>query len=655
MLGFSLDEIIGRTVDESCILHDTTLILQITDKLKENRPIHNLELQLCTKSGKLRDMLASFDVVEHEGEPHILCFCYDITRWKKAEIDLKEQLEENVRLLEENCQRTRVLGSIAQISSALRKASTREEMLSIFLQETSMVLNANSTGILFVENEELELAGVYGRGEEFTGTRFPRDVCTPLWRMMDNRKNVSISASEGIQMFEGCGTILSLIEGVEHGEFIPLNTPHTTIGLLFALFDSNEEKEASPDSHNGENHLLLLAAADIASNAFYRTRLMETLERRVKERTLHLSTLYDITKAVSETHELEAMFNLVLDRTLDALHSNAGTVHLKNESDLMLLYAHQGLDADDVDLFSNKLLDTEIWSKKISLPNEPLTLDLLTAPEPLPALASKDFASAICIPLRVKDEILGLLSIFRKTDQSYSREDKAILLAIADQAGGLVETINLRQQAQQAAVVEERQRLARELHDSVNQLLYSLTLFARGGKNYARDKDWARAAESLEDIDFASKQALKEMRLLLYELRPAEPEQEGLLEALHYRLRSVEQRAGVDAQLIVEGETRQLQTHVEKELYRIAQEALNNSLKHAQADTVTVRFMASEKCVELEIKDNGNGFEKEAVHDGMGLMSMQERMENLGGSCIVQSVPGKGTIVKASMELPTII
>ncbi len=219
----------------------------------------------------------------------------------------------------------------------------------------------------------------------------------------------------------------------------------------------------------------------------------------------------------------------------------------------------------------------------------------------------------------------------------------------------LVRDVSERNQAEAAqrglAVLEERNRLARELHDSVTQSLYSLTLFAETGRRLAGSGDLEGAKDYLGQLGETSQQALKEMRLLVYQLRPVALEQEGLAGALRQRLDAVERRAGVKVRLVFD--EAEVPPVVEQELYRIAQEALNNALKHAAASTVTVGIAGGDGLAELTVEDDGKGFEIDAVGDsaGMGLTNMRERVEYLGGSLSILSSPGKGT--KVSVTVPT--
>jgi signal transduction histidine kinase len=142
------------------------------------------------------------------------------------------------------------------------------------------------------------------------------------------------------------------------------------------------------------------------------------------------------------------------------------------------------------------------------------------------------------------------------------------------------------------------------------------------------------------------------MRLLVYQLRPLVLKRDGLVGALQHRLDAVEKRAGVDARLLVSG-TVELPASAEEELYRIAQEALNNALKHGAPTSVTVRICADKDGAVLEVVDDGCGFDLGSIdmEVGMGLASMRERTERLGGALDVESVPGEGTSVRVTLEV----
>lgn len=201
------------------------------------------------------------------------------------------------------------------------------------------------------------------------------------------------------------------------------------------------------------------------------------------------------------------------------------------------------------------------------------------------------------------------------------------------------------------AAQDERQRLARDLHEAVTQSLYSASLMAEAARRHSVSADLSVTGDYISRLSELSQQALRQLRLLVYELRPTLLEQEGLVGALRHRLEAVEQRAGIQARLVEQGPV-DVPPGLQAELFWIAQEALNNALKHSAATTTTVMVGANDDAIWLEINDNGCGFEVDGLSaNGAGLARLRERMARLGGKLEIESAPGGGAIVRARLPL----
>lgn len=206
-------------------------------------------------------------------------------------------------------------------------------------------------------------------------------------------------------------------------------------------------------------------------------------------------------------------------------------------------------------------------------------------------------------------------------------------------------------QAEELAVAQERNRLARELHDSVAQTLYGLTLQSEASARKLAAGQLDKVADDLHFFRTSAQQTLQETRLLIFELRPPILDEVGLAAALRARLEAVEGRSGIVCRVELE-DVEGLPAKVEAALYRVAQEALNNVLKHARAETVTLSLWQNRGSVCLEIADDGAGFDPESMAQrGYGLQGMRERAEQLGGSLTLQSVPNNGTKVTVEVSL----
>lgn len=380
-----------------------------------------------------------------------------------------------------------------------------------------------------------------------------------------------------------------------------------------------------------------------------RKRAEEALRKAHNE----ISALYNVASVASASLDLDTILERSLDRVLATMKSDKGVIHLLDEEEKTLrLAAQQGIPPDvmaqiDPVVSGNGLVS---WvfdhGKPLIIPymaNDP------RAPQ---AVRTNDLHAYVGVPMRAKGKVLGVFSVFGEAGYQFRVEEMTLLASIADQVGVAVEHARLYQQAEQLAVMEERERLARDLHDAVTQSLYCLTLFAEAGRRLIRAGDLERAESYLARLADTAQDALKEMRLLVYELRPPALEREGLVGAIQQRLGAVERRAGVKAHLLVDDMVR-LPAPVEEGLYRIAQEALNNALKHAIATSVTVRIRVVDEQVELEIVDNGIGFDPDTAGNGggMGLVNMRERAEKLGGTLRTVSALGEGTRVSVSVKV----
>jgi signal transduction histidine kinase len=381
----------------------------------------------------------------------------------------------------------------------------------------------------------------------------------------------------------------------------------------------------------------------------------QMLEQRVADRTRELSALYDVMAVASASLDLETVLESSLDQVLAVMGSEVGAIHLLDRARGMLrLAVWRGVPPDLMAKIESVPVDSGLAGWVIEH-GEPLVVpNIATGLRPLLALPASGSQAYVGAPIRAKGQVLGVLSVVGETGRQFKAEEVTLLASIADEVGVAVENARLYQQAEQLAVMKERERLARELHDSVTQSLYSLTLFAEAGRDLAKDGELERVESYLTRLGEIAQQALKEMRLLVYQLRPLALQREGLVGALQQRLDAVEGRIGVKARLLTEGLV-ELPAPVEEGLYRIAQEALNNALKHAAATSVTVYIRTEDERVELEVVDDGQGFDPKTVSDrgGMGLASMRQRAEKLGGSLTILSASGEGARIKVSVGVST--
>ncbi len=382
--------------------------------------------------------------------------------------------------------------------------------------------------------------------------------------------------------------------------------------------------------------------------------LASTLEQRIVDRTRELSALYDVSAVASQAQDSESLLNESLNRTMDVLRCTTGMIFLQNENlperNSYQLVTHQGLPANwlqDEDALSskNRLFDSVISE------GTPLLVTDVSSDTRLPeVMRISQSSTMIFAPLQSEGRVLGILGLARDRGNSFDLDEVALSVSIADQIGIAVQNDRLRQRAQQVKLLEERQNLARALHDSVTQSLYGLLNLTEAGMVRLEKGPTETVQHTLTRIGQTARQAIREMRLFIHQLRPPVLEQEGLVNALDLRLIAVEGRSDVLARLRADDDI-QLPLKIETALFFIAQEALNNTLRHAQAGTVNINIYSQSNDIVMEIIDDGCGFEIESVKEGgMGLSNMRERTATINGNLEIYSCLGEGTQIKVSVD-----
>jgi nitrate/nitrite-specific signal transduction histidine kinase len=388
------------------------------------------------------------------------------------------------------------------------------------------------------------------------------------------------------------------------------------------------------------------------------------LEQKVAARTKELATLNAIAAQASHSLDLEEILSGALDQVLEALKMDTGQAFcLEEETQTLIAIAHRGLSPEFVERTARLPLEPSLGSSLgSSLAGEaaekghPIVRRLADSPGSDPAdsrrplEASEGLRLVISVPLIAQGRTVGAINLGSRTFRSLTPEELPLLASIGQQIGVAVDNAQLYEQAQQLAVMKERSRLSRDLHDSVTQSLYGVTLYAEAAARQLILGDTDAVADHLCELRSTAQESLREMRLLIFELRLPALKREGLAAALQMRLEAVEEKVGLETSFTVEGDGR-LSPEIEEGLYRIAQEALNNALKHAHANRVSVHLHHNHQLVTLKIADDGVGFDPAAEQGkgGFGLRGMAERAARLGGELTVQSSPDHGTCIRVEV------
>jgi signal transduction histidine kinase len=279
------------------------------------------------------------------------------------------------------------------------------------------------------------------------------------------------------------------------------------------------------------------------------------------------------------------------------------------------------------------------------------------------------FQSAACVPLRVKGRAIGVLTLHGREKHLFDAQDIELLVTVADQLATAIENARLyaemearmealSRELQHMAVVEERERLGREMHDGLAQTLSLLGMQIGQARSLLSNGDVDGAAAELREMKRVIDAGYEEVREAITSLRPAAPKGADWADWLQEYVYEFGLRHDLSTELHIPAEQVPLifSPHQEVHLTRIVQEALNNVRKHAQASQVRMAFIPNGRMLTLCIKDDGRGFDMNRVQRRQGrygLSTMQERAELLGGSLRIQSVPGQGTTITVEIERET--
>jgi PAS domain S-box-containing protein len=388
-----------------------------------------------------------------------------------------------------------------------------------------------------------------------------------------------------------------------------------------------------------------------------------TLEQRVAERTRELRALLDISHNLASTLDLRPLLAVILDQLKAVVDFSSASI-LAQEGPYLTVLSYRR-DSDQTFNVLGMRFSIErmgpIW--EAILQREPVVIADIngdgelagalrhTLADVLPLPPFNLIRSFMVVPLALKDRVLGVVTTSQNEPQYFTRRHASLVLAIANQAAVAIENARLYQQAQELAALEERQRLARDLHDSVSQALYGIALGARTARTLL-DRDPGRVAEPLDYVLSLAEAGLAEMRALIFELRPESLQTEGLVAALGKLVAAMRARhnIAIEATLCDEPD---VPLELKEPIYRIAQESLHNTVKHARARHVTLRLQCGPDGIVLEIEDDGVGFDPAGDFPGhLGLRSMRERAAARGGTLDITSAPDQGTHLRAWLPSP---
>ncbi len=378
----------------------------------------------------------------------------------------------------------------------------------------------------------------------------------------------------------------------------------------------------------------------------------DTNEVRQQAREEMFNLLRSFFKSANTSQSTNDFFRDVLFQIAYTFHADSGAICLidplpKSKKFKFSLMAKYGELMEDKATLSN-LQEALVSSKWIIGTKEPL---IIPDAEQTPQFAKiieqfKSFTIAI-IPLLYTEQLMGVLILARSEQTGFITDEIVRLSVVTEELASFIYSDRKRKSD---IALAERHRLAQDLHDSITQKLYGLVTLTEAVKMGLESGAPVDENKMVEKISENARQALREMRLFLFELEPVDIERDGLVSTIQQRLASVEGRSGIQARMLADTEIL-LSVEKETEIYYIVEEALNNILKHANAKSVLVKLKQRKESIFLEIEDNGCGFDSENVKfGGKGLGNIKDRAKRIKGKLKISSSPDHGT--KISLAVP---
>ena len=607
---------------------------------------------------------------------------------------LHEQAEERTREIE---RRRRVAEGLRELVAVVNSGRSLDEILQIVVEQCRQLLQAKASSIHMPagDGEHMSVRASSGLAEDLTRLRLQVGRSAVGLAFSKNRpvavadiQKAAAGPRPGRESpeFEEAGNYLRVLrlrlpEGPldQQGRFepsyrgflaIPLAFRDQVYGVLTVNYDE-------PREFTEEDTSLAMALADQAALAIENARLHE----QAAERTRELQSLLGVSGAMTATLDLRQLARVVLEKLQQVVEYKAASLILIEGEDLVVHdLVVPGLDYEGPSATgvrfprsqATNAFQTADRPPSLAYPcihvaafphfwelmdnGQPVIVgDALTSDDELTSSyraamrdevpAAEFMRSWMAVPLALRDRVIGYVGMSSDKPFYFTEKHARLAQAFADHASVAIENARLYEQAQQAAAVEERQRLARELHDAVTQTLFSTSLIAEVVPDLWEAKP-ELARERLDDLRRLTRGALAEMRTLLVELRPGALTELPLGDLLRQLGEATAGRTSLRIDLQLEAEQRRsLPPEVQVALYRIAQESINNIVRHANANAVRIELrFGLQGEVTMRISDDGRGFDAGSIPGGhLGVGIMRERAESIGATMSLTSRPGLGT------------
>ena len=361
-----------------------------------------------------------------------------------------------------------------------------------------------------------------------------------------------------------------------------------------------------------------------------------------------LALLKEIAEYLNEETEIYAMMHGALKRLIEGSSFSTGWIFFINEDGIQEMVADYHLPPSLMKEDCKNMNEGTCWcvqaynSERLTKASNIIHCSRISAANQKYQDESADITHHATVPLRSGSEKFGLLNVASPKTVKYSEEDLELLESVAFQIGSTIKRIELTNQEKEAARLNERNRLARDLHDSVNQMLFSLKLTAHAAYGMTKEPVSKKAFQTIETT---SQQAVNEMRALIWQLKPV-----GLEHGLVNAIKRYCELIGIEPEIQVEGLI-DLSSSIEEHVYRIVQEAVNNIKKHTNTYQVRLSLTQTEHHFNVTIADEGKGFNSDLIGEtSHGIHNMKQRIKQIHGQIEINSIINQGTSIQ--LQIP---
>jgi len=572
------------------------------------------------------------------------------------------QAADNARLVEEAERRTREMSALLEVSRVVASSLDLSEVLGAILDQLGAITEHTGASIVLFTDDAFEFAetrSITGTKARI-GARVPFAVTPGLAEALKRGETVIIDDVRADEPM--AADYRAIIRSIGVPDQPPFNVIRSWMGVPLALKErvlgTLTISWTEPHYFTTDHARLARVFADQASIAIENARLYEEMRSSARR----FEALSRADNELFRSLDLDTVLQALVDVTVDALGVDKSMVSTWDvDARVMTLRASRNLGEPTLAyiraLFEQRTQRLEAPNATRERYDDSLMAVIVTEdpsrapPHLVPIIEAEGVGSMIEVPVVSRDgRPLGFFSVGYTTDHHFDQAEQRLLFALAERAAVAISNAELFARAQHAASLEERQRLARELHDSVSQALYGIALGARTARTLL-DRDPPAAVEPVDYVLSLAEVGLAEMRALIFELRPESLENEGLTASIRKQVEAMQARHGVQVDFQPCDEP-DLPLAVKEAVYRIAQESLHNVVKHSQATQVRVMLASTGAGLELEVADNGTGFDTADDFPGhLGLRSMRERAEKSGGRLEISSRAGVGTRVTATFAV----